>query len=80
MSDSFQTTPPRERRREEHSCKCGARFEVGLYGDPLDATATVDVRCPRCAAAHTISVPPGTENDLLVELSRGPEPETGGGD
>ena len=80
MSDSFQMRPPRERRREEHQCGCGARFEVGHYGDPLETTSSVEVKCPACGTPHTLSVPPGTEKDLLVELSRGPEPETGGGD
>jgi hypothetical protein len=79
MSDTFQMKPPRERRREQHRCSCGARFEVGHYGDPLLTSVAVAVKCPACGTEHTISVPRGTENDLLVELAPGPEPETGGG-
>jgi hypothetical protein len=79
MSDTFQVQPPRDRRREEHRCQCGARFEVGHFGDPMETTANVDVRCPQCGKAHTVSVPRGTENDLLVELAAGPEPDEGGG-
>ena len=78
MSDTFQTKAPAERRREQHRCACGARFEVGHYGDPLLTSVRADVKCPACGRSHTISVPKGTENDLLVELAPGPEPETGG--
>jgi hypothetical protein len=78
MSDTFQMKPPAERRREQHRCACGARFEVGHYGDPLLTSVEVAVKCPACGKPHTISVPRGTENDLLVELAPGPEPETGG--
>jgi hypothetical protein len=80
MSDTFQVHPPRERRREEHQCRCGARFEVGHFGDPRETTLQVDVRCPCCGQPHTVSVPEGTENDLVVELAQGPRPDTGGGD
>jgi hypothetical protein len=78
MSDTFQTVTP-ERRREQHRCACGARFEVGHHGDVLATVVSVEVRCPRCAAAHVVTVPRGTERDLSVELAPGPEPETGGG-
>jgi hypothetical protein len=78
MSDTFQIETP-ERRREQHRCDCGALFEVGHRGDVHETTSTVEVRCPRCGAAHTVAVPRGTERDLLVELVPGPEPETGGG-
>lgn len=78
MSDIFQTRPPAERRREPHRCSCGARFEVGHYGDPLLTAAQVDVACPACGKSHTISVPRGTEKDLVVEIAPGLEPETGG--
>jgi hypothetical protein len=78
MSDTFQMTPPRERRREPHHCDCGARFEVAHYGDPQETAIPVAVKCPRCSRSHTIAVPRGTEKDLLVELAPGPEPETGG--
>ena len=79
MSDTFQLKPPAERRREQHRCACGARFEVGHYGDPLLTSAQVEVKCPACGKAHTIPVPKGTENNLTVELAPGLEPETGGG-
>ena len=78
MSDTFQTKPPAERRREQHRCSCGARFEVGHFGDPLLTAVQVDVKCPACAKSHTISVPKGTEKNLTVELAPGLEPETGG--
>ena len=78
MSDTFQLKPPADRRREQHRCACGARFEVGHYGDPLLTAVQVSVKCPACGKPHTISVPKGTETDLLVELAPGPEPETGG--
>jgi hypothetical protein len=78
MSDAFQPKPPRERRREQHRCTCGARFEVGHYGDPLLTTVRADIKCPACGKSHTISVPKGTEKNLLVEIAPGPEPETGG--
>ena len=79
MSDTFQLKPGGGRRREQHRCACGARFEVGHHGDPLLSSAQVEVKCPACAKPHTISVPKGTENNLTVELAPGPEPETGGG-
>jgi DNA-directed RNA polymerase subunit RPC12/RpoP len=80
MPDTSQSKPPRERRREQHCCSaCGARFEVGHYGDPLETSVQVDVRCPRCGKEHTVSVPRGTEKDLLVELAAGPAPDIGGG-
>jgi hypothetical protein len=80
MSDTFQLKPPAERRHEQHRCACGARFEVGHYGDPLLTSVPVDVKCPACGKSHTITVPKGTENNLKVELAPGLEPETGGGD
>jgi hypothetical protein len=72
--------PGSDRRREPHKCTCGARFEVGHHGDPLETAASVDVKCPACGKSHTISVPRGTEKNLTVELAPGLEPETGGGD
>jgi hypothetical protein len=78
MSDTFQTVTP-ERRREQHRCACGARFEVGHHGDVLETGVSVEVRCPRCGAPRVVSVPRGTERDLTVELAPGPEPEAGGG-
>ena len=79
MSDTFQMKPHSDRRREQHRCPCGARFEVGHHGDPLLTTVAVEVKCPACGKPHTLSVPKGTEKDLLVELAPGPEPEQGGG-
>jgi hypothetical protein len=78
MSDSFQLKPPPERRHEQHRCTCGARFEVGHYGDPLLTAVSVDVKCPACGKSHTISVPKGTEGNLTVERAAGLEPEVGG--
>ena len=78
MSDTSQMKPPRERRREQHRCTCGARFEVGHYGDPLLTAVQVDIKCPACGKLHTISVPKGTEKNLTVEMAAGLEPETGG--
>jgi DNA-directed RNA polymerase subunit RPC12/RpoP len=78
MSDTFQLKTP-ERRRELHHCECGARFEVGHHGDVEETTATVNVPCPRCGSSRAVTVPRGTEHDLLVELFTGPEPEDGGG-
>jgi len=81
MSDTFQLTKPRARRNEQHCCtSCGARFEVGHYGDPLETTVQLEVRCPRCQKAHSVSVPRGAEKDLLVELAPGLAPELGGGE
>jgi Zn finger protein HypA/HybF involved in hydrogenase expression len=79
MSDTFQMKPGAERRREQHRCACGARFEVGHHGDPKLTASQVDVKCPACGKSHTISVPKGTEKNLTVELAPGLEPETGGG-
>jgi hypothetical protein len=78
MSDTFQLKTE-GRRRELHHCDCGARFEVGHHGDVLATVVSVAVRCPRCGHSHTVSVPQGTERDLLVELVPGPEPENGAG-
>ena len=78
MSDTFQLKTA-ERRREQHQCDCGARFEVGHHGDVLETTSSVEVRCPRCGDPHTVTVPRGAERDLLVELVAGPEPDQGGG-
>ena len=79
MSDTFQTKPPADRRREQHRCTCGARFEVGHYGDPLLTTVAVAVKCPACGKPHTISVPGGPRTTCSWSWLRGPEPETGGG-
>jgi hypothetical protein len=78
MSDTFPLKPGAERRREQHRCTCGARFEVGHYGDPLLTAVPVEVQCPACGKSHTISVPRGTEHNLTVERAAGLEPETGG--
>jgi len=78
MSDTSPKSASAERRREQHRCACGARFEVGHYGDPLLTSVQVDVKCPACGKSHTISVPRGTEKNLLVEIAPGLEPETGG--
>jgi hypothetical protein len=78
VSDTVHRKAPPERRREQHRCACGARFEVGHFGDPLLTTVSVDVKCPKCGKPHTIPVPKGTEKDLTVELAAGLEPETGG--
>lgn len=80
MAES-DSTQPRPRRNEQHRCShCGSRFEVSHSGDPLETVVEVDLRCPCCGGAHTVSVPRGTEKNLRVEALPGPEPETGGGD
>ena len=72
------TRPP---RNEQHRCThCGSRFEVWHTGDPIEAAVQVDVRCPCCGGAHTVSVPRSAAKDLRVEPLPGPEPETGVGD
>ena len=43
------------------------------------AASPLPDKCPACGKPHTLSVPRGTEKDLLVELAPGPEPEQGGG-
>ena len=78
MSDTVPTKASTEPRREQHRCSCGVRFEVAHHGDPLLTTAQVDVKCPACGASHAVSVPRGTEKNLVVEIAPGPEPETGG--
>ena len=78
MSDTFQLKPGSDRRREQHRCTCGVRFEVGHHGDPLLTAVPVEVKCPACGKPHTISVPKGTEKNLTVEIAEGLEPETGG--
>jgi hypothetical protein len=76
MADA--TSPDRPRRNEQHKCThCGSRFEVWHTGDPLGAAVQLDVRCPCCGGAHTVSVPRGAEKDLRVEALPGLEPETG---
>ena len=75
--------PPGSRplRNEQHRCShCGSRFEVWHRADPIEASIQVDVRCPCCGGAHTVSVPRGAEKDLRVDPLPGPEPETGVGD
>jgi hypothetical protein len=78
MSDTFQLKTS-ALRRELHHCDCGARFEVGHHGDVRETTASVEVACPRCGRPQAVTVPCGTEADLVVELLPGPEPEDGGG-
>ena len=75
-----EALPPQtpDRRNEQHRCThCGSRFEVSHRGDPVGSSVGVEVKCPCCGGAHTISVPKGTENDLCVENLPGPEPDTG---
>jgi len=77
MADSV-SPGPQAQRNEQHRCThCGSRFEVWHTGDPIGAAVQVDVRCPCCGGAHTVSVPRGAEKDLRVEPLPGPEPETG---
>lgn len=76
MADVLPESRPR--RNEQHRCThCGSRFEVWHTGDPIEAPVQVDVRCPCCGGAHTVSVPRSAEKDLRVEPLPGPEPETG---
>ena len=77
MADASSPSP-RPRRNEQHRCThCGSRFEIWHVGDPLETAIQLDVRCPCCGGAHTVSVPRGAEQDLRVEALPGPEPETG---
>jgi transcription elongation factor Elf1 len=79
MSHSYPVVP----RNEQHRCtKCNSRFEVCVEVDPVAAADHVEaeVKCPCCGAAHTVSVPKGSERRLKVENVPGPEPETGAGD
>ena len=78
MSDTFQLKPNAGRRREQHRCACGARFVVRNRGGPRLTAVAVGGTWPAGGKSHTLSVPKGTEKDLLVELAPGPEPETGG--
>ena len=41
---------------------------------------SVEVKCPCCHAATSLSLPRGAEKDLRVENLPGPEPETRVGD
>lgn len=66
------------RRNEQHRCShCGSRFEVWHAADPMETAVSVDVTCPCCSGAHTISLPRGAEKDFRVEPLPGPEPDTG---
>jgi hypothetical protein len=77
MADAISDAP-RPRRNEQHKCThCGSRFELLHTGDPLGTSVQLDVRCPCCGGAHTVSVPRGAEKDLRVEALPGLEPETG---
>ena len=69
---------PPGRRNEQHRCShCNSRFEIWHGGDPLEPAVGVEVRCPCCGGAHTLSLPRGAERDFRVEQLPGPEPETG---
>lgn len=79
MSDPLPPTPP-TRRNEQHRCRqCNSRFEVWHAADPLEAYATIEIRCPCCGAGTPVSLPRGAEKDLRVNALPGPEPETGVG-
>jgi hypothetical protein len=70
-------TPP-TLRNEQHRCAhCGSRFEVWHRADTLETYVDVEVQCPCCHAATSLSLPRGAEKDLRVENLPGPEPETG---
>ena len=73
-------TPP-TLRNEQHRCaRCGSRFEVWHRADTLETYVDVEVQCPCCHAATSLSLPRGAEKDLRVENLPGTEPETGVGD
>ena len=77
MTDT-PSAPSRTRRNEQHRCThCGSRFEVWHAADPIGTPVEVEVRCPCCRGAHTVTVPRGAEKDLRVDALPGPEPETG---
>jgi hypothetical protein len=70
-------TPP-TLRNEQHRCAhCGSRFEVWHRADTLATYVDVEVQCPCCHAATSLSLPKGADKDLRVENLPGPEPETG---
>jgi hypothetical protein len=79
MADAAPGSRPR--RNEQHRCAhCGSRFEIWHTADPIGASVQVEVRCPCCGGARTVSLPQGAEKDLRVDPLPGPEPETGVGD
>jgi len=68
-------------RNEQHRCShCGSRFEIWHTADPIGGSVQVEVRCPCCGGARTVSLPKGAEKDLRVDPMPGPEPDTGAGD
>jgi DNA-directed RNA polymerase subunit RPC12/RpoP len=70
-----------ERRWEPHTCAgCLAHFEVG-YREPRDDAplATAEIACPKCGKRKPVSVPKGTEKDLLVERDDDKEVDVGTG-
>ena len=70
-------TPP-TLRNEQHRCaQCGSRFEVWHRADTLETYVDVEVQCPCCHKATSLSLPRGAEKDLRVENLPGTEPETG---
>ena len=48
--------------------------------DPLETYVNVEVKCPCCHAATSLSLPKGADKDLRVENLPGTEPDTGVGD
>ena len=79
-------TPARERKRDPHHCaECGADFEVEYYDDRRagdrvsQPPVLVEVACPACGRARSVSLPAGSERTLLAELVDGEADEGGGG-
>lgn len=71
-----------ERQWESHRCAaCEAHFDVG-HRDVADDAPLVaaEIACPVCGKGKTVSVPKGTEKDLLVELEEEEEVDEGTGD
>jgi hypothetical protein len=76
----------RERKRDPHHCAdCGADFEVEYFDDRRAGERValppvlVDVSCPGCGKAKSLSLPAGAERTLVVELDEGETEEGGGG-
>jgi hypothetical protein len=74
----------RERKRDPHQCGgCGARYDVAYFDDRRGSRAfgssLIEVHCPACGKAHSVTLPMGAENTLLVELDEAESDEGGGG-
>ena len=75
----------RERKRDPHRCAgCGTAFEVTYFDDRASDRTTlpplpVDVACPVCGRAKSLTVPAGSERTIVVERDDGEDADEGGG-